>query len=87
LLRFVPAPDYFGVATNLFVNLLDSRVAVTSGSRVNITTEPSYTNSYTNILQFQTQIDTVNDAPVSSFSFTFNQTHALRINDRRSRRC
>ncbi|MBW4418621.1 MAG: DUF4347 domain-containing protein [Myxacorys californica WJT36-NPBG1] len=84
LLRFVPAPDYFGVATNLSVNLLDSRVAVTSGSRVNITTEPSYSNSYTNILQFQTQIDTVNDAPVSSLSFTFNQTDAERINDRRS---
>ena len=83
LLRFVPAPDYSGTATLLSVNLIDSRVSVASGTRVDITTTPNYTDSYTTALQFQTQIIAVNDAPTSSLSTTFNQTDAIRIYDRR----
>jgi Ca2+-binding RTX toxin-like protein len=83
LLRFVPAPDYFGTATLLSVNLIDSRISVSSGTRVDITTTPDYTDSYTNALQFQTQVMPINDAPTSSLSATFNQTDAIRIYDRR----
>ncbi|MBW4662099.1 MAG: DUF4347 domain-containing protein [Drouetiella hepatica Uher 2000/2452] len=83
-LRFVPTANYAGAATALTVNLIDDRVAVTSGALVNITTEPNFANSFTGTLTYQTQVYAVNDAPTGSLSYTFSQPEAVRISDRRS---
>ncbi len=83
LLRFLPQANYTGKATELSVHLFDDRVGAIgfeSGDRENIDIE--FLNSFSEALSFQTEIYSVNDAPVSQLKVTFAQPEAIRISDR-----
>ncbi|MCX7055618.1 MAG: VCBS domain-containing protein, partial [Proteobacteria bacterium] len=65
-LRFVPAGDYNGAATNLSVRLIDSSASVSNGaSGVDVSTNGNTTAISTGTVTLTTTITAVNDAPVA----------------------